>query len=84
MDQLTGEEEINAARFLASVVGAAHSQQMDAGDRRKWRMVLKQNRSKNLNAPSWQWASVVQLVAKHESTYLEHCRQYALKGGRSN
>ena len=29
MDQLTREEAIGAARFLASVVGAAHAQQMD-------------------------------------------------------
>ena len=28
----------------------------------------------NLDAPSWLWTSVVQLVASHESAYLEHCR----------
>jgi len=37
MDQLTREEAIGAARFLASVVGEAHAQQMD-GDAAK-RMV---------------------------------------------
>jgi uncharacterized protein (DUF2252 family) len=80
MDQLTREEAIGAARFLASVVGAAHAQQMDKGARKKWRMVLARNSSKKLDAPSWLWASVVQLVAMHESAYLEHCRQYALNG----
>jgi uncharacterized protein (DUF2252 family) len=78
MDQLTREEAIGAARFLASVVGEAHAQQMDNDERRGWRTVLKQNRSKKLDAPSWLWTSVVQLVASHESAYLEHCRQYAL------
>ena len=78
MDQLTREEAIDAARFLASVVGAAHAQQMDRDAREKWQMILKQNRSKRLDAPSWFWTSVVELVARHESAYLDHCRQYAL------
>jgi len=78
MDQLTREEAIGAARFLASVVGEAHARQMGKDERRGWRARLKQNRSKNLDAPSWLWTSIVQLVASHESAYLEHCRQYAL------
>jgi uncharacterized protein (DUF2252 family) len=78
MDQLTREEAIGAARFLASVVGEAHAQQMDKDERREWRACLKHSRSKKLDAPSWLWTSVVQLVASHESAYLEHCRQYAL------
>jgi uncharacterized protein (DUF2252 family) len=78
MDQLTRDEAIGAARFLASVVGEAHAQQMDKDERKEWRTVLKQNRSKKLDAPSWLWTSVVQLVASHESAYLEHCRHYAL------
>jgi uncharacterized protein (DUF2252 family) len=82
MDQLTREEAIDAARFLAAVVGAAHAEQMDKGARKKWGMVLKKNRSKKLNAPSWLWTSVVELVARHESAYLEHCRQYALNGAQ--
>jgi uncharacterized protein (DUF2252 family) len=77
MDQLTRDEAIGAARFLASVVGEAHAQQMDKEQRGEWRACLKQNRSKKLDAPSWLWTSVVQLVASHESAYLEHCRQYA-------
>jgi uncharacterized protein (DUF2252 family) len=79
MDQLTREEAIGAARFLASVVGNAHAQQMDKDQRKEWYACLKQNRSKKLDAPSWLWTSVVQLVANHESAYLEHCRQYALQ-----
>jgi uncharacterized protein (DUF2252 family) len=82
MDQLTREEAIGAARFLASVVGEAHAQQMDKDERREWRTVLERSRSKTLDAPSWLWTAVVQLVASHESAYLEHCRQYALEAAR--
>jgi uncharacterized protein (DUF2252 family) len=78
MDQLTRDEAIGAARFLASVVGEAHAQQMEKDERREWSRCLKRNRSKKLDAPSWLWTSVVQLVASHESAYLEHCRRYAL------
>jgi uncharacterized protein (DUF2252 family) len=80
MDQLTREEAIGAARFLASVVGQAHARQMNSATRAKWRIALKRNRAgKNLDAPSWLWNSVVELLANHESAYLEHCRQYSLE-----
>ena len=78
MDQLTRAEAIGAARYLASVVGQAHARQMDSAARKDWRTALGRNRTKGLDAPSWLWASVVQLVASHEAAYLEHCRQYAL------
>jgi uncharacterized protein (DUF2252 family) len=78
MDQLTRDEAIASARFLASVVGDAHARQMDKATRAKWQADLKRNRTKALDAPSWLWASVVELVAIHESAYLEHCRQYAM------
>src|SRR5450432_1762533 len=51
MDQLTREEAIAAARFLAGVVGKAHASQMDDKTRKKWRTDLSRNRSKNLDAP---------------------------------
>src|ERR1700685_3537545 len=82
MDQLTREEAIDAARFLASVVGAAHAQQMDRAAREKWEMGLKRNRSTNVAGPPCVWTSVVELVARHESAYLDHCRQYALYGAQ--
>jgi uncharacterized protein (DUF2252 family) len=84
MDQLTREDAIAAARFLASVVGKAHASQMDSKVRTKWRNDLRRNRSKTLDAPSWLWASVVELVASHEAAYLEHCRRYALEAGASS
>jgi uncharacterized protein (DUF2252 family) len=84
MEQLTCDEAVAAARFLAGVVGKAHARQMDAVTQRTWRAELKRNRPKNLDAPSWLWASVVELVATHEAAYLEHCRKYALAGVASS
>jgi uncharacterized protein (DUF2252 family) len=66
-----------AARFLAEVVGKAHARQMDAKKRAAWQAELARNRSKTLAAPSWLWTSVVDLIASHETAYLEHRRQYA-------
>jgi len=78
MDQLTRDEAISSARFLASVVGRAHSSQLDHKAQNNWLKSLRSSRSKKLDAPSWLWASVIELVASHESAYLEHCRQYAI------
>jgi uncharacterized protein (DUF2252 family) len=82
MDQLTRGEAIGAARFLASVVSRAHASQMDHKTQERWRAILKRGRSKNLDAPSWLWRSVVELVCSHEAAYLEHCREYALKAAQ--
>jgi uncharacterized protein (DUF2252 family) len=78
MDQLTRDEAISAARYLAGVVGSAHASQMSPQMRKEWRTALRRNRSRTLDAPSWLWSSVVDLVARHEMAYLEHCRRYAL------
>ena len=78
MDRLTREEAVASARYLAAVVGKAHARQMDTATRRRWVAELGRNRSKNLDAPGWLWSSVVELVANHETAYLEHCRRYAL------
>jgi uncharacterized protein (DUF2252 family) len=58
------------------VVGEAHARQMDRATRAAWHKSLQQQRSKSLDAPSWLWSSVVELVASHEAAYLEHCRRY--------
>jgi uncharacterized protein (DUF2252 family) len=79
MDQLTREEAIGAARFLASVVSRAHASQMDQKTQEKWLRILKRDRAKKLDAPSWLWRSVVELVSAHEAAYLEHCRTYAIE-----
>jgi uncharacterized protein (DUF2252 family) len=68
---------VRSARYLASVVGAAHARQMTKADRRAWGRELGQHHAANLEAPNWLWASVVELSARHEAGYLEHCRRYA-------
>jgi uncharacterized protein (DUF2252 family) len=77
IEHLTRDEAMKAARFLAAVVGEAHARQMDAPTKKKWQDELKQHRTKKLDAPSWLWASVVELLIGHEGEYLEHCRKYA-------
>jgi uncharacterized protein (DUF2252 family) len=84
MDRLTRDEIVASAHFLAGVVGKAHARQMDESTRKSWMSDLQRNPSKNLDAPSWLWTSVADLVASHEKAYLEHCREYALAAARSS
>lgn len=77
VDQLTPEEAMHVAFFLAQVVGRAHARQMDDATRGRWLDELKRNRTKHLNAPSWLWSGIVELLTIHEASYLEHCRKYA-------
>lgn len=79
LEQLTPDEAMRAARFLATVVGRAHARQMDMATRKGWKADLLKNRSKSLDAPSWLWRSTVDLLVSHEGAYLEHCRRYALE-----
>jgi uncharacterized protein (DUF2252 family) len=78
IDQISREEAMKAARHLAMVIGRAHARQMNAATRAKWRDELGRNRPANLEAPSWLWSSIVELVASHEAAYLEHCRKYVM------
>jgi uncharacterized protein (DUF2252 family) len=78
IDRLTREEAVTAASYLAGIVGKAHARQMDASTRKRWVAELNRNRSKSLDAPGWMWRSVVELIASHETAYLEHCRRYAI------
>jgi len=66
------------ARALARVVGLAHARQLDEASRREWRRVLEGAATRSLDAPTWLWSSVVDLIGIHERAYLEHCRRYAL------
>jgi uncharacterized protein (DUF2252 family) len=78
IDRLDREQAKAIARYLAGVVGQAHARQMDGQTRRSWSKELARNRSKTLEAPSWLWLSVVELIASHETAYLDHCRRFAL------
>jgi uncharacterized protein (DUF2252 family) len=77
VDCLTQQEAMTMARYLAGVVGRAHGRQMDAAKRQQWLSLLK-SRTSSLDAPSWLWSSVVELITLHEAAYLDHCRRYAL------
>ncbi len=78
IDAIEIDEAVKAAGYLAAVVGKAHSRQMDYATRDSWRAELNCNRTRTLDAPTWLWRSVVELLALHERAYLEHCRRYAL------
>lgn len=76
LEGMTSPEATKAARYLASVVGAAHARQMGTATRAEWRGDLERGRTASLDAPSWLWTSVVDLLVGHEASYLEHCRRY--------
>lgn len=78
IDHLTTEKAMKAARFLATVLGFAHARQKDSATRSAWRDELGIQRSNTLDAPSWLWASVVELLVTHERSSLEHCRRHAM------
>jgi uncharacterized protein (DUF2252 family) len=82
MDQLSREEAMLAAHYLAGVVGRAHGRQMDESTKAKWRDELGRRWPKGLDAPFWLWGSVVDLISINEAAYLEHCRRYALEPTR--
>jgi uncharacterized protein (DUF2252 family) len=78
IDRLTRQEAMKLARYLAGVVGRAHGRQMASTQRRAWRSDLAKNHKASLEAPSWLWVSVIELIGLHEAAYLEHCRRFAL------
>jgi uncharacterized protein (DUF2252 family) len=78
VDRLTQADAMTLAAYLAGVVGRAHGRQMDGATRAGWLAQLAKARTTRLDAPTWLWSSVVDLLAIHERAYLEHCRAYAL------
>jgi uncharacterized protein (DUF2252 family) len=82
LETMSREEAIAAANFLAAVVGRSHARQMSTAEKKNWKVILSRQ-SKSLDAPSWLWTNVVDLIAGHEAAYLEHCRLYALSSGAS-
>jgi uncharacterized protein (DUF2252 family) len=78
LERIDEKEAVATANFLAAVVGKAHGRQLDPTAKKEWLSDLSLCRSKNLDAPSWLWNSIVELVSIHEAAYLQHCR--ALNG----
>jgi uncharacterized protein (DUF2252 family) len=74
VEQFSRGEAIEAARYLAYVVGLAHARQLDRAAKRDWAKRLAPARGEEA---SWLWRSVVDLAGAHEIGYLEHCRRYA-------
>ena len=81
IDQFSRRQATRAARYLANVVGRAHARQMDRPTRKAWCATLRDYHGGGLEAPSWLWNGVVDLLASHESGYLDHCRRFALEDG---
>lgn len=77
VNQLTQSQAMQLARYLAGVVGRAHGRQLEGSVRQAWLADLTKNHTATLDAPSWLWTSVVDLVGFHEKAYLEHCRKFA-------
>lgn len=82
IENVSLEEAISTAYFLAGVLGKAHGRQLSSEAKKAWISELKRNRSKSIDAPSWLWTSIVELIAIHEKAYLDHCRKYALQNAR--
>ena len=59
------------------MVAAAHARQLEASACADWLERFRKGSAKNLKAPAWLWAAVVDLVALHEGAYLEYCREHA-------
>ncbi|MDB5423026.1 MAG: hypothetical protein JWQ29_442 [Phenylobacterium sp.] len=78
VDRLTRDEATALGGYLAGVVGRAHGRQMDAATRDSWLTELGKARGTTLDAPSWLWSSVVELLSVHEAAYLDHCRRFVL------
>jgi uncharacterized protein (DUF2252 family) len=77
LEQMAPDDAMEVARYLGNVVGRAHAAQLSREQRKSWLAELARNRPQNIDAPSWLWRSVVELVQAHEGGYLEHCRKYA-------
>ena len=75
---ISPSEARKAAHYLALIVGRAHARQLDDATRERWHAELARSQTKSLDAPSWLWNAVVDLVGMHEKGYLEHCRRHAL------
>lgn len=79
LSMMSASEARATARALARVLGVAHARQLDPATRAEWRDQLEAATTRWLDAPSWLWSSVIELIGIHERAYLEHCRRYALR-----
>lgn len=78
LQRMKKQEAIEAAAYLAGVVGDAHARQMDAPTQTDWIGAFAADDRRQLDAPSWLWHSVVDLMERHEGAYLGYCRRNML------
>jgi len=64
--ELTQTKAMALAAYLGAVVGKAHGRQMSMADRKTWLEDLTKARRADLEAPTWLWSSVVDLLGVHE------------------
>ncbi len=77
-----GEKQaIELAGWLGAIVGRAHGRQLRQDDRRAWAAAVRRSETRSLDAPSWTWNAVRDLMAVHEAAYLDHCRRAVLVDG---
>jgi uncharacterized protein (DUF2252 family) len=76
LESLVEEEALAIGRYLASVVGVAHARQLEPPECADWLERFRKGSAAHLEAPAWLWAAVVDLVALHEGSYLEYCRDH--------
>jgi uncharacterized protein (DUF2252 family) len=74
IENVSEKGALKIAGYLGYVVGRGHARQLVPKMKRDWMRLLERNRPKALDAPTWLWSSVVELVGVHESAYLNHCR----------
>jgi uncharacterized protein (DUF2252 family) len=78
IEQFTRAEAVQAAAYLAFIVGVAHARQLSDAARRSWAAKASARRDHSLDAPSWLWEGIIEMAGAHEIGYLDHCRRYAL------
>ena len=78
LERISIEDARGVAFYLGMVVGRAHGRQMDASARKHWHDVIERHHPAGLDAPSWLWNALLELVPSHEQAYLEHCRRFAM------
>jgi uncharacterized protein (DUF2252 family) len=76
LESLAEAEALAIGRYLASVVGVAHARQLDPSECADWLEGFRKGSAEHLATPAWLWAAVVDLVALHEGSYLEYCREH--------
>src|SRR6185312_11066978 len=62
LDHIDAGDARRVAYYLGKVVGRAHRRQMDNEATAAWLAELSAHRTKNLEAPSWLWTALIQLV----------------------